>query len=464
MGALTASHQDELGAARRTAEAREREAAQERQTLQKQFDADRTAAQTDLDQSHAESRRLQTVVDKLQAEIAQLKKEIGQLESSRQADRESAARRDQETARARQALESQLEAQKAGLLGELDRVEAERRRLEADMQALQATIRQLETSHVAEWQAAERRGQEASRDYQALQERLNAQQAKARSDFDQLRTELDQARADARRLQTALQESETQHRLLDASSAAERMRLEQHLDALVARHQIELHAAEQAVRKRDQDVASEQQQAVASLEAEYAATRKELAHAVADRLRLDAAIHDLEQRQEQIAASRAEDLSRALQLEQALATERRAIQLLEQEKAATLEAHRAQMALTADSEAERARLARTLADHDVTVQALADQARRLAPLAAAGRVARDVAAQLQDMIQDVDVRTTRILAQCPLDAPTRGDLERLRARAISAGLLTHEVLDAAAELDGTPPSGGRGTTPPRSLR
>src|SRR3989442_1482941 len=155
-----------------------------------------------------------------------------------------------------------------------------------------------------------------------------------------------------------------------------------------------------------------------------------------------------------IVASRAEDLSRALQLEQALATERRAIQLLEQEKAATVEAHRAQIALTADAEAERARLARTLADYDVTVQALAEQARRLAPLAAAGRVARDVAAQLQDMIQDVDVRTTRILAQCPLDAPTRGDLGGRRIIEKKAGLLTHEVLDAAAELDATPQSGG----------
>ena len=263
-------------------------------------------------------------------------------------------------------------------------------------------------------------------------------------------------------LQAAVQDGETQLRLLEAATAAERIRLEQHLDALVARHEIELHAAEQAVRQRDEDVVSEQQQALARLEAEHASTRKELAHALADRLRLDAAIHDLEQRQKQLAASRAEDLSHALQLEQALTNERRALETLEQEKAAAIEAHRVHIARTADTEAERVRLTRAVADHDVTVQALADQARRLAPLAAAGRVARDVASQLQAAIQDVDVRAGRMLAQCPLDAPTRADLERLRARAISASVLAHEVLDATESDDDPPPKRGRGN--PRSLR
>jgi hypothetical protein len=103
--------------------------------------------------------------------------------------------------------------------------------------------------------------------------------------------------------------------------------------------------------------------------------------------------------------------------------------------------------LAADALSARDRAIKTAADHQVAVQAFSEQVRRLSQLAAAGRAARDIASELQALVWNTDVITARVLGECPVDHPTRGDVELLRADAIRAAALAGELLLASADID-----------------
>jgi hypothetical protein len=220
------------------------------------------------------------------------------------------------------------------------------------------------------------------------------------------------------------------------------------IEALIAERHGDLAAAGQAAAQRDREVAGEQRQMLLrQLEAERMAARAELKQAIADRQRLESALQDVESQHQHLAASHAAERSCLQQLQQELASEyRRELRAREQEVAGRVAAEQAQLERAASTEAERNRLAKAAADQEVALHASADHTRRLAPLAAAGRAALDVGAQLRDLAQEVDNRATRILAGCPLDAPERADLQLLRARAICVAALTRELFDTGTEL------------------
>jgi DNA repair exonuclease SbcCD ATPase subunit len=102
---------------------------------------------------------------------------------------------------------------------------------------------------------------------------------------------------------------------------------------------------------------------------------------------------------------------------------------------------------------------KTAADQLVVLQALTEQVRRLSPLAAAGRAAREISSELQDLVKGADAVATRVLAETPLDHPTRGDVESFRADAIQAAALADELFSACADTDEAGPAArcaGRG--------
>jgi hypothetical protein len=90
---------------------------------------------------------------------------------------------------------------------------------------------------------------------------------------------------------------------------------------------------------------------------------------------------------------------------------------------------------------------KTAADQLVVLQALTGQVRRLSPLAAAGRAACEISSELQDLVKGADAIATRVLAETPLDHPTRGDIESLRADAIQAAALADELSSACPDTD-----------------
>ena len=70
-------------------------------------------------------------------------------------------------------------------------------------------------------------------------------------------------------------------------------------------------------------------------------------------------------------------------------------------------------------------------------------ARRTEPLAAAGRLALDIARELVSAVADIDARAACLLvAECPVDSSSREEVEQLRADAVRAASLARQILQA----------------------
>ena len=124
---------------------------------------------------------------------------------------------------------------------------------------------------------------------------------------------------------------------------------------------------------------------------------------------------------------------------------------LESEQKASTAGHAAERVrleqLVAAAEAARDKQTEIAANREVVVAAMAQQARRLAPLASTGSVACDLAPQLKELVERVDTLAGRVLEACRLDTPGRADVELLRAEAVRAAALTAELLRAGTGPD-----------------
>jgi hypothetical protein len=81
---------------------------------------------------------------------------------------------------------------------------------------------------------------------------------------------------------------------------------------------------------------------------------------------------------------------------------------------------------------------KALADQRVELQRWQDAATELEPLAAAGRLAGDVAGELQEVLIHVDERAKFVLTLCSSDAVPRAEIETLRADALRAASLARQ--------------------------
>lgn len=85
---------------------------------------------------------------------------------------------------------------------------------------------------------------------------------------------------------------------------------------------------------------------------------------------------------------------------------------------------------------------KTLADHRIELQSMDLAARRTEPLAAAGRLALDIARELVTAVADIDARAACLVAECPVDSSSREEVEQLRADAVRAASLARQILQA----------------------
>ncbi len=207
----------------------------------------------------------------------------------------------------------------------------------------------------------------------------------------------------------------------------------------------------------------------------------ELVHARADaavvRQQLNELVERHEQRQEEMLilqqrlASGARESERlAEQLEQqdvqtaelrAQLTDGRAENKRLQMLLAESEAH--QMRLTADYAADRLRAKRevaeamveqnrmmkSLVDDNVELRHLRESARALELLAAIGRLAREIGAELHETIDQLNAHSTSLLTLTPLDAAHRAGVETLRLDALRAAGLARQLTQPDTRVPST---------------
>jgi len=96
----------------------------------------------------------------------------------------------------------------------------------------------------------------------------------------------------------------------------------------------------------------------------------------------------------------------------------------------------------AEATSRNEQLTKLLADQGLDLQRTEEIARHLESLAAAGRVALEVARELQTIVGELDARTKDLLAECPLEADEREDMEGFRSAAIRAASLARQIVQA----------------------
>jgi len=113
--------------------------------------------------------------------------------------------------------------------------------------------------------------------------------------------------------------------------------------------------------------------------------------------------------------------------------------------------------------ASRARLAEQLSQQFQEIERLTGHARRMVPLAAAGRVALDVAAGLRDVMAAVDARSASLVEACGAHSRFSQQVAELRRDILNVSTLiarivqTHEEASSLAEQEADAGEPGSGT-------
>ena len=278
-----------------------------------------------------------------------------------------------------------------------------------------------------------------------LQQSLGSQHAR---DLKELRAQLEEANAVRDEVSAKLAAREHHHEHL----GNERTQLQQTIEA----HQQEL----ADLRGLLENANTDREQLVAQLadrvcQHELVLTQQEERHKGESDLQQEA-LELLRGQMHQAATEREQLLGRLNGVE---STNQR--QIIERdEMQQTIDAHRRELgALQAqidDTNVERARFEdalgsalgqlkqneKMLSDQRVELQGLDLAIRRVEPLAAAGRLAANVAGELAVAISDIDARAACLVAECAADSTTRGDIEQMRAGVIQVASLARQILQA----------------------
>ncbi|GAC1457052.1 MAG: hypothetical protein PVSMB1_06790 [Gemmatimonadaceae bacterium] len=224
-------------------------------------------------------------------------------------------------------------------------------------------------------------------------EQLERLLKEGRTHLKNLRTQLQQAGSDRGRLATCLAEAESQYQRQMAEQAA--LSAQQQL-TVAEQHERDLLLKDQDAQHRESDLHA--QMDAATTEQRRLATCLEEAESV--RRNITA----------QLSAER-EEHDRVLE-------------------AATL---------------TQTKMSKELADHRVELQSMDVGMRQLVPLAASGRLALEVGRELSKIAETMDVRAAGLLAQCPLEAASRSEIEALRSEAIQARSLVSQIPQLRAD-------------------
>jgi hypothetical protein len=236
-----------------------------------------------------------------------------------------------------------------------------------------------------------------------MEHALDEARAEAASEHDRSRraialgeTRIAQALAEQQRLLLLLDQDASERRRLEVSQAAMRGDIERQIAQEYGRTM--------AVKDR------ERSEVIANLQAE-------LALAVADQRRLQTLLSRAEADQQRLLAAHTADRTAA---EQSLG----------------------------EATIKRSQIVKALADQRVELQQWRDTACALEPLAAAGRVAAQLAREMHDLVANLDDRARFLLGVSLLDATYRPEVEALRADAMRAASLARQL--ARPDAAGTP--------------
>jgi hypothetical protein len=206
----------------------------------------------------------------------------------------------------------------------------------------------------------------------------------------------DKSVAEQRRLSELLKQAEADRQQIDAARAADRAEMERRFASALNQTLAE---QESASRER-----------IASLQSE-------LGQAVSDQMRLQTLVAQGQSRQKRVVAEYAADCAQSERaLGEAILTKNRVL--------------------------------KALADQRVELQRWQDAATELEPLAAAGRLAADVAGELQEVLRQIDEQAKFVLTLCSSEAASRAEIETLRADALRAASLARQfALSKARQLE-----------------
>ena len=222
--------------------------------------------------------------------------------------------------------------------------------------------------------------------WQAEREQVKRQCEDQQREIDSLKEGQGRSAADQRRLLELVKQAEAERQQIQAERTADGVEFEHRLAS----------ALEQALATRE----GANRERIANLQLE-------LAQAVSDQMRLQAAAAQGEGRLKRLVAEGGADRAQA---ERALG----------------------------EAIFKKNKVVKALADQRVELQRWQDAATELEPLAAAGRLAGDVAGELQEVLAHVDEQAKFVLTLCSSDAVSRAEIETLRADALRAASLARQ--------------------------
>ena len=385
-----------LKASRVEFEAKQSQAETDREALQarlKQVEADRNALNARLEQTDAEGKALQTRLGQAEADGKALEARLVQAE----ADRETMDARlvqsdaDQKTMDARLA---QAQADREALQARLVHAEG-------DQEAL--NIRLLQVG--AEGEAARAHLAATRADLESAKALLQG----ALADLGALEQVRDERDAVARKLREVQALHASERRRFEATQASLRAAIERDVakereaearEVAEVREMAKHHERELVIKER------ERIEVIANLQAE-------LALAVADQRRLQTLLARAEADQQRLAATQSADRAAA---ERSLG----------------------------EVSVAKSQLLKALADERIELQQWRDTACSLEPLAAAGRIAVQLAREMHDLVASLDDRARVLLSTSQLDSTSRTEIEALRADAMRAVSLVRQLARANA--------------------
>jgi len=413
-----------LKASRVEFEAKQSQAETDREALQarlKQVEADRNALNARLEQTDAEGKALQARLGQAEADGKATEARLVQAETER---------------KALQTRLGQAEADGKALEARLVQAEADRETMDArlvqsdaDQKTMDARLAQAQ----ADRESLQARLVHAEGDQEALNIRLvqvgaegeaaRAHLAATRADLESAKALLQGALADLGALEQVRDERDAVARKLrevQALHASERRRFEAtqaSLRAAIERDVAKEREAEAREVAEVREMAKHHERELVIKERErievIANLQAELALAVADQRRLQTLLARAEADQQRLAATQSADRAAA---ERSLG----------------------------EVSVAKSQLLKALADERIELQQWRDTACSLEPLAAAGRIAVQLAREMHDLVASLDDRARVLLSTSQLDSTSRTEIEALRADAMRAVSLVRQLARANA--------------------
>lgn len=466
LGARDASAQRRLEAALHESEAsREKLAAERSQSQMNDVSGSLQELEARLQKSEAERIRLERALPQLPQLEQLLKQGRTHMQALRVKLEQTSKERDQLAARVseREAAPEHLRNDQAQLQSSLESRQRELEEVRAQLQKLNAERDQV-GARLAARETDYSRVQTEHAQLQAGQALLHAERDELRAERDGLRAQREQLYAERDELRHSMADRGREHDIVKGNLEAAKAEKEE----LVRRLAEHIGEHERSLMERDdrqQRASAQHQQALDALRVELDGVRVEADLSKMERGRLASQLSEMVATHERAATEQAEQqsaLRRSVdeyqhelfglqaKFEDASAERARLMTLLDESAA-----HHRQVAILHDAErarfeealmataAQQSATEKAMADHRLELQSVDQAARRIEPLAAAGRLAIDVARELLAAVADIDARTACLVAECPVDSVSREEVEQLRVDAIRVGSLARQILHSS---------------------